>query len=68
MFRSRRRRRVRFLRHSFRFGRRGYIFRFRVFFLRQSIYFRSFGDNDLRLLTGLGEDGELGGGALFATM
>ena len=27
----------------------------------------SFGDDDLRLLTGLGEDGELRGGALFAT-
>ena len=28
---------------------------------------KSFGDDYLRLLTGLGEDGELRGGALFAT-
>jgi len=28
-------------------------------------YFRSFGDDDLRLLTSLGEDCDLGGGALF---
>jgi len=67
-FRSRRRRGL--FRFSFRFGRRrrGLLLRhgFGSRFLKR-IYFRSFGDDDLRLLTGLGEDGELGGGALFAT-
>jgi hypothetical protein len=51
-------------RHGFGFWRNGFRGCDR-FLLR--IYFRSFGDDDLRLLTGLGEDGELGGGALFAT-
>jgi hypothetical protein len=70
-FRSRRRRGL--FRFSFRFGRRrrrrGLLLRhgFGSRFLKR-IYFRSFGDDDLRLLTGLGEDGELRGGSLFATM
>jgi hypothetical protein len=75
---SRKRRRRSLLRQRFRFGwrsfifgfrRRGYIFRFRFrdFFFRQRIQFRSFGYDYLRLLTGLGENIEQGGGALFAT-
>ena len=65
--RFRRKRRERF-RFSFRL-RFGRVFqhRFRFVFLRQSVQFSSFGDDDLRLLTRLGEDGELRGGALFAT-
>ena len=51
-----------FVRHSHRFK-----FLRSFVFLRQSVYFRSFGDDDLRLLTGLGEDGELRGSSLFAT-
>ena len=69
MFKSMRRRGL--FRFRFRFGRRrrGLLLRhgFGSRFLKR-IYFRSFGDDYLRLLTGLGEDGELGGGALFATM
>jgi hypothetical protein len=41
--------------------------RLRFVFLRQSAQFSSFGDDYLRLLTGLGEDGELRGSSLFAT-
>jgi len=60
-------------RFRFRFGRRrrrrrlllGH--RFSFVFFRLGVQFRSFGDDYLRLLTGLGEDGELGGGVLFAT-
>ena len=49
-----------------RFGR-VFQHRFRFVFLRQSVQFSSLGDDDLRLLTGLGEDGELRGSSLFAT-
>ena len=49
-----------------RFGR-VFQHRFSFVILRQSVQFSSFGDDDLRLLTGLGEDGELRGGSLFAT-
>jgi hypothetical protein len=67
--RFRRRRRGRF-RFSFRlrFGKRiRHSHRSSFVFLRQSVQFSSFGDDDLRPLTGLGEDGELRGGSLFAT-
>jgi hypothetical protein len=55
--RRRRKRRRNILRHRFRFS----------FFLRLCVQFSTFSDDYLRLFMGLGEDSELGGGALFAT-